>query len=80
MLLMDIIRTALRCLCQSRLRLFLSLFGVIVGTAAILASGALVEGGRRAVSESLDSLGTNIVFIKDHHNWGKALRGGEEQV
>jgi len=79
MLVSDICRTSFRGMFRHKLRLLLSLIGVVIGTAAVIASVAVVEGGRREVWHSLDELGANIVFLRDRgeiNSWiGSGPRG-----
>ena len=81
MLVSDIGITAVRGMLKHKLRLFLSLIGVVIGTAAVIASVAVVEGGRREVWRSLDELGANLVFLRDHGDvnfWREGSAHGEQ--
>lgn len=51
----------------NRLRRFLSLLGVIIGTAAVISSLAVIEGGRVQLHAYLNKLGINVVFIEDRY-------------
>ena len=51
----------------NRLRRFLSILGVIIGTGAVIASLSVVEGGRGQIHSHLDKLGINIVYLQDHY-------------
>ena len=77
----DIGITAVRGMLRHKLRLFLSLIGVVIGTAAVIASVAVVEGGRREVWRSLDELGANLVFLRDSGDvnfWRGSSAHGEQ--
>ena len=57
----------MRELSTNRLRRFLSVLGVIIGTGAVIASLAVVEGGRYQLYSYLNKLGANVVFIQDQY-------------
>jgi len=64
---------ALRALNRNRLRTTLTMLGVIIGVAAVIAMVALGSGARGAVETSLKSAGTNIIQVSA----GNFTRGGE---
>src|SRR6478735_8807808 len=64
---------ALRALGRNRLRTTLTMLGVIIGVAAVIAMVALGSGARGSVETSLKSAGTNIIQISA----GNFTRGGE---
>jgi|GEM_PF-467891 len=51
----------------NRLRRFLSMLGVIIGTAAVISSLAVVEGGRDQLHAYLSKLGVNLVVVEDKY-------------
>ncbi len=55
----------LRELAVNPLRRGLSILGVIIGTAAIIASLAVVEGGREQLQLVIERLGVNLVYFQD---------------
>jgi len=64
---------ALRALGRNRLRTSLTMLGVVIGVAAVIAMVALGSGARGSVQTSLKSAGTNIIQISA----GNFTRGGE---
>jgi putative ABC transport system permease protein len=64
---------ALRALNRNRFRTTLTMLGVVIGVAAVIAMVALGSGARGSVETSLKSAGTNIVQISA----GNFTRGGE---
>ena len=64
---------ALRALARNRLRTVLTMLGVIIGVAAVIAMVALGSGARGSVETSLKSAGTNIIQVSA----GTFTRGGE---
>ncbi|MBT3194125.1 MAG: ABC transporter permease [Verrucomicrobia bacterium] len=49
----------------SRVRRLLSILGVVIGTAAVISSLAVVEGGREQLRAHLEKLGVNLVVLED---------------
>ena len=64
---------ASRALSRNRLRTVLTMLGVIIGVAAVIAMVALGTGARSSVERTLRSAGTNIILISA----GNYTRGGE---
>jgi putative ABC transport system permease protein len=64
---------AVRALNRNRLRTGLTMLGVIIGVAAVIAMVALGTGARGSVESSLKSAGTNIIQVSA----GNFTRGGE---
>ena len=64
---------ALKALGRNRLRTALTMLGVIIGVAAVIAMVALGSGARASVERSLKSAGTNIILVSA----GNFTRGGE---
>jgi putative ABC transport system permease protein len=64
---------AARALSRHRLRTALTMLGVIIGVAAVIAMVALGTGARSSVERTLRSAGTNIIQV----NAGNFTRGGE---
>jgi len=59
----DLLRFSLGALSGHRLRTFLSLLGMAIGVAAVIALTALGEGARRYVVDQFASIGTNLLII-----------------
>ncbi|HBL27749.1 MAG TPA: peptide ABC transporter permease [Acidobacteria bacterium] len=59
----DLFRFALGSLGGHRLRTALSLLGMVIGVAAVVALTALGEGARRYVIEQFASIGTNLLIV-----------------
>ena len=64
---------AARALARNRLRTVLTMLGVIIGVAAVIAMVALGSGARSSVERTLRSAGTNIIQVSA----GNYTRGGE---
>jgi ABC-type antimicrobial peptide transport system permease subunit len=66
-------RIAARALGRNRIRTTLTMLGVIIGVAAVIAMVALGTGARGSVERSLKSAGTNIILVSA----GNYTRNGE---
>ena len=64
---------AARALSRHRLRTALTMLGVVIGVAAVIAMVALGTGARSSVERTLRSAGTNIIEVSA----GNFTRGGE---
>ncbi|MFQ5854366.1 MAG: ABC transporter permease [Anaerolineae bacterium] len=66
------IRIALRSLSANRLRSFLTMLGVIIGVAAVIAMLSIGRGAQAAITAQIQGLGTNLLFVQP----GSTSRGG----
>ena len=57
-------RLAVESIWANRLRSFLTLLGVIIGIAAIVATTAVIEGLNKYVAEKLSDLGTGTFTVR----------------
>jgi putative ABC transport system permease protein len=73
MLLGEILAVALSALRANKLRSFLTMLGIVIGVAAVIAMIALGRGAEQSVRERIASLGTTLVTIQPSQARG---RGG----
>ncbi|GAA2115197.1 ABC transporter permease [Actinomadura alba] len=59
----EALRVALEALRVNRLRSALTMFGVVVGVAAVVVLVAIGSGARNLVEQEIEGLGSNIVFV-----------------
>lgn len=57
------VRVALRALAANKLRACLTMLGVIIGVAAVIALMSLGKGAQAQITEQVQSLGTNLIFV-----------------
>ena len=57
------LRIALRALTRNKLRAFLTMLGIIIGVAAVIAMVAIGEGAKATIRAQIASLGTNVLII-----------------
>jgi putative ABC transport system permease protein len=74
----ETLRVAMRALRRNAVRSALTMLGVIIGVASVIAMIALGSGARAAIDEQIQSQGTNIIFVTAG-SFGRgqgAVRGG----
>jgi putative ABC transport system permease protein len=73
-------RSALRGLRTNALRSALTILGVVIGVAAVLAMVAVGAGARDRVREQLETLGTNVIQVMGSSVTARGVRGGAGTV
>ena len=68
-----VLRVAVRALGRNVLRTVLTMLGIIIGVAAVMAMVALGNGAQAAVETEMRSAGANLIFITS----GNYIRGGD---
>jgi putative ABC transport system permease protein len=68
-----VLRVALRALGRNVLRTVLTMLGIVIGVAAVMAMVALGNGAQAAVASEMQSAGANLVFVTA----GNYIRGGD---
>ncbi len=63
MKMLNIVLSALRALQRNKMRSFLTMLGIIIGVAAVIAMLAIGQGAEYSVKEQIASLGTNVLMI-----------------
>ena len=66
------LRTALSSLGANKLRSGLTLLGVVIGVAAVISLMAIGRGAQQAITANIESLGTNLLFVRP----GAVSQGG----
>ncbi len=60
---LNILRSAFRALRRNKLRSFLTMLGIIIGVAAVIAMLAIGQGAEYSVKEQISALGTNVLIV-----------------
>ena len=69
---MTTLHTALSSIWANKLRASLTLLGIVIGVAAVIALMAIGRGTQRAITSNIESLGTNLLFVRP----GATSQGG----
>jgi len=64
----NLIRLAIRALQRNKLRALLTMLGIIIGVAAVIAMMSIGEGSKQAINTSLSSMGSNMITIMPQSN------------
>jgi putative ABC transport system permease protein len=59
----NLFRIAARALVRNKLRAILTMLGIIIGVASVIAMLALGEGSKRSMREELSEMGTNMIMV-----------------
>jgi len=59
----EFLRTAWESIRKNKLRSFLTMLGIIIGTASVIVMVAVSAGTEAAIEEQITSLGSNLVFV-----------------
>jgi len=68
-------RVALRSLTANKTRSALTMLGIIIGVAAVIAMLSIGRGAQAAITSQIESIGTNLLFVRP----GAAQQGGVRQ-
>ncbi len=63
MIVLEIFKEALSSLWQNKGRTFLSVLGIVIGIASVITMTSLGNGSQASITESLQSLGTNLITL-----------------
>jgi putative ABC transport system permease protein len=72
MTLIESIRIALRSLGANKLRAALTMLGIIIGVAAVIALMGIGRGAQQAINAQINSMGSNLIFVSP----GSTSQGG----
>jgi putative ABC transport system permease protein len=72
MTIIESIRIALRSLAANKLRAALTMLGIIIGVAAVIALMGIGRGAQQAINSQINSMGTNLIFVSP----GSTSQGG----
>jgi putative ABC transport system permease protein len=59
----NLLRIAVRALIRNKLRAFLTMLGIVIGVASVIAMLAIGEGSKENIRQQMSSMGTNMVMI-----------------
>jgi putative ABC transport system permease protein len=76
MLLGEILRVAFQSIRANKLRSMLTMLGIIIGVAAVIAMVALGTGAQRAIEERINNLGANLLTIFPGQSFTRGVASG----
>jgi putative ABC transport system permease protein len=72
----NIIKIALRALARNKVRSALTMLGIIIGVASVIAMVSLGQGAQRQVQDQISSMGTNMLIVSAGSQRNGGVRGG----
>ncbi len=73
---LDLIRIALRALARNKVRSALTMLGIIIGVASVIAMVSLGQGAQRQVQSQIASMGSNLLVVMAGSQKSGGFRGG----
>ena len=71
----NLFKIALRALANNKLRAFLTMLGIIIGVASVIAMLAIGQGSKKSIQQQISEIGSNMIMIHP----GAEMRGGVRQ-
>lgn len=71
----NLFKIALRALANNKLRAFLTMLGIIIGVASVIAMLAIGQGSKKSIQQQISEMGSNMIMIHQ----GAEMRGGVRQ-
>lgn len=71
----NLFKIALRALANNKLRAFLTMLGIIIGVASVIAMLAIGQGSKKSIQQQISEVGSNMIMIHP----GAEMRGGVRQ-
>ena len=71
----NLFKIASRALANNKLRAFLTMLGIIIGVASVIAMLAIGQGSKRSIQKQISEMGSNMIMIHP----GAEMRGGVRQ-
>jgi putative ABC transport system permease protein len=77
----NLLIAALRSLAKNKMRTFLTMLGIIIGVASVIAMLAIGEGSKQSIQAQISTLGTNVlmIFPQASSSGGVRMEAGSSQ-
>ena len=72
----NVIKIALRALARNKVRSALTMLGIIIGVASVIAMVSLGQGAQQQVQDQISSMGTNMLVVSAGSQRTGGVRGG----
>jgi putative ABC transport system permease protein len=70
----NLLRIAYRALLRNKLRAFLTMLGIIIGVASVIAMVAIGQGSKQSIHDQLSNMGTNMLTVQPASNVNGGVR------
>ncbi len=75
MIFSELLQLSISSLLVNKVRSFLTMLGIIIGVAAVITMISLGQGAKKTVSDRLEALGTNLIYIRSGAPHTRRVRG-----
>lgn len=72
----NLFKIALRAIAANKLRSFLTMLGIIIGVASVIAMMAIGQGSKKSIQKNISEMGSNMIMIRPGQDKGP---GGAQQ-
>src|SRR5687767_8471824 len=72
----NVIKIALRALARNKVRSALTMLGIIIGVASVIAMVSLGQGAQKQVQDQISNMGTNMLIVSAGSQRSGGVRGG----
>lgn len=76
----NLIRIALRALSNNKFRGFLTMLGIIIGVASVIAMLAIGQGSKRSIRAQISEMGSNMIMVHPKFDRGAGVRLSPEDM
>lgn len=70
----NLTKIALMAMVRNKMRTFLTMLGIIIGVASVIAMLAIGQGSKKSIQAELSSMGTNMIFIRPYSDMQGGVR------
>ena len=74
MKIINLLRIAWRAIKRNKMRSFLTMLGIIIGVAAVIAMVAIGQGSRQSIQSQITAMGSNMITIRPNSNVSGGVR------
>ena len=75
-MIVPVLKIALRALARNKVRSALTMLGIIIGVASVIAMVSLGQGAQKQVQDQISSMGTNLLIVQAGSQRTGGMRGG----
>ena len=76
---LNLIKIAVAAIKRNKIRSFLTMLGIIIGVASVIAMLAIGEGSNASIKNQISSMGTNLIMVMPaSQNRGGVQRGKDD--
>lgn len=70
----NLIKIALMAMGRNKMRTFLTMLGIIIGVASVIAMLAIGQGSKKSIQDQISSMGTNMIMIRPNSDMREGVR------